>query len=105
MIELVEIGAGGGSRRTVANVAAAWVLHQLGPDGGWVIIGVRDDSHLIEHKALRDLVLDAEDAAKINELRRIEGYLAHLQPGARIHEIRNQPHLVEARKRLQHWSE
>ena len=53
---------------TVANVAAAWVLHQLGPDGGWVIIGVRDDSHLIEHKALRDLVLDAEDAAKINEV-------------------------------------
>jgi aryl-alcohol dehydrogenase-like predicted oxidoreductase len=54
--------------QTIATVASAWVLHQLGPDGGWVIIGVRDDSHLIEHKALRDLVLDADDAAKINEV-------------------------------------
>ncbi len=42
----------------------------------------------------------AESASKINELRRIEGYLAHLQPGARIAEIKNQPHLVEARKKL-----
>ncbi len=30
----------------------------------------------------------AESASKINELRRIEGYLAHLQPGARIAEIK-----------------
>ena len=42
----------------------------------------------------------AESANKINELRRIEGYLAHLQPGARIHEIRNQPHLKKAREEL-----
>ena len=42
----------------------------------------------------------AESANKLNELRRIEGYLAHLQPGARIHEIRNQPHLQKARQQL-----
>ena len=42
----------------------------------------------------------AESASKLNELRRVEGYLAHLQPGARIAEIRSQPHLVEARKKL-----
>ena len=24
---------------TIANVASAWVLRQLGPDGGWVILG------------------------------------------------------------------
>ena len=40
------------SGTTIANVAAAWVLHQLGPDGGWVILGVRDTRHLDEHKAL-----------------------------------------------------
>ena len=37
---------------TIANVAVAWVLHQLGPDGGWVILGVRDTQHLDEHKQL-----------------------------------------------------
>ena len=52
-------------RTTIANVASAWVLHQLGEDGGWVIIGVRDASHLEEHKALRDVRIDDDDAAKI----------------------------------------
>ena len=52
-------------RTTIANVAVAWVLHQLGPDGGWVILGVRDASHLEEHKALRDVTLDEIDAVKI----------------------------------------
>ena len=42
----------------------------------------------------------AEDATKINELRRIEGYLAHLQPGARLAHIQNQPHMVKAREEL-----
>ena len=42
------------SNTTVANVATAWVLHQLGPDGGWVILGVRDTRHLDEHRALLD---------------------------------------------------
>ena len=52
-------------RTTIANVASAWVLHQLGEDGGWVIIGVRDASHLEEHKALRDVRIDDDDAAQI----------------------------------------
>ena len=42
----------------------------------------------------------AESANQINELRRIDGYLAPLQPGARINEIKNRPHLVEARRKL-----
>ena len=42
----------------------------------------------------------AESANQLNELRRVEGYLARLQPGARIAEIQNQPHLVEARRKL-----
>lgn len=50
---------------SIANVAAAWVLHQLGPEGGWVILGVRDTRHLDEHKALRRVVLDDEDNARL----------------------------------------
>ena len=42
----------------------------------------------------------AESASKISELRRIEGYLAQFQPGARVHEIRDQPHLKKARDQL-----
>ena len=42
----------------------------------------------------------AEQMSKINELRRIEGYLAHLQPGARLAHIQNQPHMVKAREEL-----
>jgi len=41
------------------------VLHQLGDGGGWVILGVRDAAHLEEHAALRDVAIDAEDAAQI----------------------------------------
>jgi len=59
---------------TIANVAVAWVLHQLGDGGGWVILGVRDASHLEEHAALRDLAIDAKDAA------RIEAVLAKGEP-------------------------
>ncbi len=47
------------------------------------------------HKDLQELHEDkekmrrgAESASKLNELRRVEGYLAHLQPGARIAEIK-----------------
>ena len=68
---------------------------------------LKDLQRAQRHKTLQELHeyrdkmrKGAEDASKINELRRIEGYLAHLQPGARIHEIRQQPHLVEARKKL-----
>ena len=55
----------------------------------------RDMQSAKRHKDLRELHefrehmrKGAEDANKINELRRIEGYLAHLQPGSRIREIK-----------------
>ena len=51
---------------TIANVASAWVLYKLGPEGGWVIIGVRDTNHLSEHVALREVALDEEDVASID---------------------------------------
>lgn len=54
---------------SIANVASAWVLRQLGPDGGWVILGVRDTQHLAEHVSLRELddsdKLDDEDEAML----------------------------------------
>lgn len=51
---------------TIANVAAAWVLHQLGDDGGWVILGVRDTSHLDEHVALlRGVPFDEKDDGEV----------------------------------------
>ena len=52
---------------TIANVAAAWVLYQLGPDGGWVILGVRDTRHLDEHaRLLRGAVaLEPADEARL----------------------------------------
>ena len=68
---------------------------------------LRDVQSAKRHKDLQELHeykekmrRGAESAAKINELRRIEGYLAPLQPHARINEIKNQPHLVEARRKL-----
>lgn len=52
---------------TIANVAVAWVLRRLDVEGagGWAIVGVRDASHLEEHKALRHVALDEEDAELI----------------------------------------
>ena len=50
---------------SVANVASAWVLRQLGAHGGWVILGVRDTKHLAEHTALLGVELDDEDEAAI----------------------------------------
>ena len=68
---------------------------------------LRDMQSAKRHKDLQELHeyrekmrAGAESASKINELRRVEGYLAHLQPGGRIHEIRNQPHLKKAREEL-----
>ena len=68
---------------------------------------VRDMQSAKRHKDLRELHeyrehmrKGAEDMVKINELRRIEGYLAHLQPGSRIREIQKQPHLEEAKRKL-----
>lgn len=52
------------SDTTIANVAAAWVLHQLGPNGGWVILGVRDTRHLAEHQALLDAITQGAGATK-----------------------------------------
>jgi aryl-alcohol dehydrogenase-like predicted oxidoreductase len=53
---------------TIANVASAWVLEQLGPDGGWVIIGVRDTKHLSEHKDLLRISLDDDDLFEIRKV-------------------------------------
>jgi aryl-alcohol dehydrogenase-like predicted oxidoreductase len=58
---------------TIAAVAIAWVQFQLarpranGSDGpgGWVILGVRDTSHLVEHVQTRDMMLSEEDDARI----------------------------------------
>ena len=45
------------------------MLRQLGPEGGWVILGVRDIQHLAEHVSLRELdvgdKLDDEDEAML----------------------------------------
>ena len=41
-----------------------------------------------------------EDATKINELRRIEGYLARVQPKARLAYIHNRPDMVAKREEL-----
>ena len=38
---------------TIANVAVCWVLRQLGPQGGWVVLGVRDTTHLVSRDELR----------------------------------------------------
>ena len=60
-----------------------------------------------KHKDLQELHIwreqmrkGADDMRKINELRRMEGYLAHLQPGSRIRSIQNQPHIKRARDEL-----
>ncbi len=68
---------------------------------------LKDIQWATKHKDLQELHeykekmrRGAESASKLNELRRIGGYSARLQPGSRIAEIKNQPHLVEARTRL-----
>lgn len=53
---------------TIANIASAWVLYQLGDTGGWVILGVRDTRHLDEHKALLHVAIDATDDKSIQEV-------------------------------------
>ena len=42
----------------------------------------------------------AEDVTKINELRRIEGYLSRVQPHARLSYIHNRPDMVAKREEL-----
>ena len=42
------------------------MLYQLGPDGGWIILGVRDTTHLDEHRALlRGVPFDESDNVKV----------------------------------------
>lgn len=52
---------------SIANVAVAWVLDQLGPDGGWAILGARDAVHIEEHVSLKRWV--AESSAGGGEVR------------------------------------
>ena len=68
---------------------------------------VRDMQSAKRHKELTELHeykeklrKGADDAMKINELRRIEGYLARLQPHARINEIKRRPDMEAAREKL-----
>ena len=68
---------------------------------------VKDIQYSKRHKDLQELHIwreqmrkGANDMSKINELRRMEGYLAHLQPGSRIRSIQNQPHIKRARDEL-----
>jgi hypothetical protein len=50
------------------------VLRQLGPQGGWVVLGVRDTTHLEEHKKLAKLIVNGanpisdEDEARIRKV-------------------------------------
>jgi aryl-alcohol dehydrogenase-like predicted oxidoreductase len=59
---------------TIANIAVCWVLRQLGPQGGWVVLGVRDTTHLEEHKKLAKLIVNGanpisdEDEARIRKV-------------------------------------
>ena len=68
---------------------------------------VKDIQYSKRHKDLQELHIwkeqmrkGADDMRKINELRRMEGYLAHLQPGSRIRHIEGQPHIRKARDDL-----
>ena len=68
---------------------------------------IRDIQYAKRHKDLQELHeykekmrQDQETHSKINELRRLEGYLAHLQPGARISYIQNRPDMKARRDAL-----
>ena len=68
---------------------------------------VKDITYSKRHKDLQELHIwreqmrkGADDMRKINELRRMEGYLAHLQPGSRIRHVQDQDHIRTARDRL-----
>ena len=68
---------------------------------------VKDIQYSKRHKDLQELHIwreqmrkGADDMRKINELRRMEGYLAHLQPGSRIRHVQDQDHIRKARDDL-----
>ena len=45
------------------------MLRQLGENGGWVILGVRDTKHLAEHQTLlTGTSLDDDDEAAIRQV-------------------------------------
>ena len=82
-------------------------LHVSGLEAARARRLVEEIQHSKRHQDLRELHIyreqmrkGAEDMSKLNELRRIEGYLAHLQPGSRIRSIQNQPHIKRARDDL-----
>ena len=52
------------------------------------------------HEYKEKLRKGQETAQKINELRRIEGYLARLQPHSRIREIQRRPDMEAAKAKL-----
>ena len=67
----------------------------------------KDLVHAKRHKDMQELHeykekmrQGAEDASKINELRRIEGYLSRVQPHARLSYIHNRPDMVAKRAEL-----
>ena len=68
---------------------------------------LKDIQYAKRHKNLQELHeykqkmrRDVEAAGKINELRRIEGYLARIQPGMRLAYIQNRLDMLEKRKQL-----
>ena len=82
-------------------------LHVSGLEAARARRLVKDIQHSKRHKDLRELHIyreqmrkGAEDMSKLNELRRIEGYLAHLQPGSRIRHVEDQPHIKKAKADL-----
>ena len=79
-------------------------LHVSGLEAARARRLVKDIQHAKRHKEMQELHIykeqmrkGAEDMSKLNELRRIEGYLAHLQPGSRIRHIEDQAHIKKQR--------
>ncbi len=52
------------------------------------------------HEYKENLRKGQDDANKLNKLRQIEGYFAHVQPGMRIAGLRNRPNMVAKQKEL-----
>ena len=61
---------------TIANVAVLWVLEQLGPEGGWVILGIRDATHIDDHRML----LEGKARLHMDDMKAIEVVLAKGNP-------------------------
>ncbi len=68
---------------------------------------LKDIQYAKRHKDLQErheykdkLRKGQEDATRINELRRIEGYLARIQPGMRLAYIQNRPDMLAKKQEL-----